>query len=387
MPLSIGIVGLGSFGSSFVRLFNGHPGVDRIALCDREPDRVRRFAGEPTLQGKFHSRDTFSSLDAICAADLDAIALFTQPWLHAPQAIQVMESGKHVYSAVPIVSLPDGDEILDWCDKLVDIRKRTGKHYMLGETTCYRPQAMYCRRRAAEGAFGHFTYAEGEYFHDFDSPFSNLIKVRESRLNSAAGAEWKERSRQYVERGVRGGPMHYPTHSTSGPISVMKAHAVKVSCFGYHDPNGHEYFGGEFSNETALFQMSNGSSMRIAEHRQIGRRNNEIFRIFGSDAGFAENSWHTKSDATQLTVDEMRDPLPPEVATAYSAGREGDIYGGHGGSHAYLVHEFVSAVSENRHPLINVWEAVRYMAAGVVAHKSALGDGELLNVPDWGDAP
>ena len=72
-----------------------------------------------------------------------------------------MESGKHVYSAVPIVTLPDGDEILDWCEKLIDASKRTGRYYMLGETTYYRPETMYCRKRAAEGAFGEFIYADG----------------------------------------------------------------------------------------------------------------------------------------------------------------------------------------------------------------------------------
>ncbi len=60
---------------------------------------------------------------------------------------------------------------------------------------------------------------------------------------------------------------------------------------------------------------------------------------------------------------------------------------GHKGSHPYLVHEFVSAIAEGRMPAINAWEAARYMAMGVMAHKSALKDGELLPVPDWGDAP
>ena len=44
-------------------------------------------------------------------------------------------------------------------------------------------------------------------------------------------------------------------------------------------------------------------------------------------------------------------------------------------------------MAHDRIPAINVWEAVRYMAPGVMAHKSALRDGELLEVPDWGDAP
>ena len=60
---------------------------------------------------------------------------------------------------------------------------------------------------------------------------------------------------------------------------------------------------------------------------------------------------------------------------------------GHGGSHPYLVHEFVDAVYHDRQPATNIWEASRYMAMGILAHKSALRDGETLDVPDWGDAP
>jgi hypothetical protein len=47
----------------------------------------------------------------------------------------------------------------------------------------------------------------------------------------------------------------------------------------------------------------------------------------------------------------------------------------------------VTSVAEDRQPAINVWEAVRYMAPGVMAHKSALAGGEVLEVPDWGDPP
>jgi hypothetical protein len=75
------------------------------------------------------------------------------------------------------------------------------------------------------------------------------------------------------------------------------------------------------------------------------------------------------------------------AAFAARPGAGRDVYGGHGGSHAYLVHEFVDALAHGRRPAINVWEAVRYMAAGVTAHQSALRDGEILPVPDWGDAP
>ena len=261
---------------------------------------------------------------------------------------------------------------------------------MLGETTCYRPQAMYCRRRAREGAFGDFVYSEGEYLHDVDSR-TNLREVMRRRLTGKAGREWLRRLNDYKERGVRTGPMHYPTHSTSGPISVMGAHAVKVCAWGYVNRTNDAYFvdhASVFSNETALFTMSNGATMRICEHREIGHPGREIFRVYGTQGSFENDHWLNNRKAIKLTVEEMRDPLPKEVVQAFQAhSLKSDFYGGHGGSHAYLVHEFVDAIAHERTPAINAWEAVRYMAAGVMAHKSALRDGEKLDVPDWGDAP
>ena len=143
MGISIGMVGLGAFGGAFAGLFKAHPLVDRIAFCDCEPERIRKFADDPFFADKFNPKDVYSSLDEICRSDLDAIVIITQPWLHAPQCIQVMESGKDVYSAVPLICLPDGEETLEWCDKIIRASLKTGKHYMLGETTCFRPQAMF----------------------------------------------------------------------------------------------------------------------------------------------------------------------------------------------------------------------------------------------------
>lgn len=415
MGISIGLVGLGAFGAAFAKLFKGHPLVDRIALCDREPERVKRFAEAPFFQDKFNPRDAYFSLDEICKSDLDALVIITQPWLHAPQCIQAMESGKHVYSAVPIISIPDDDEILDWCDKLVKTCQKTGQSYMLGETTYYRPHAMFCRKKAAEGAFGDFVYAEGEYCHDVDGG-CNLRRVSAGRAASAAGREWKAVKRQYTDRGALGGPMHYPTHSTSGPVSVMQAHALKVTAYGYRNQRQDPFFAHDaFSNEVALFKMSNGAVVRIAETREapgmLGE-DSETFRVMGTLGTFSADRWWeinrpdpqnidlenlSKPSKQLLTPEEMRDPLPPEVQAAFKQAMNPDAKAedlqnqeftptGHGGSHPYLVHEFVDAVANNRQPAINVWEAVRYMAMGVMAHKSALQDGTTLDVPDWGDA-
>jgi len=392
MGISLGLVGLGAFGSAFAPLFKSHPLVDQIALCDRETDRMAKFAKDPSFQDKFKSSDAYESFDDICKADLDALVIITQPWLHAPQAIQALETGKHVYSAVPIVSLPDGNEILDWCDKLIKTCRSTGRYYMMGETTYYRPQTMYCRRKSAEGAFGKFVFAEGEYLHDVESGLRNVHRRRASN----SGQEWVKKEKTYLKRGVKNGPMHYPTHSTSGPISVMKAHMTKVSAWGYKAPINDDFFVNyAFSNETALFSMSNGATVRICEYRQLAAPEREMFNILGTEGCFygasgvwGESKWLDREGSTEITLEEMREPLPEEVEKAFfQCSKDSDVYGGHGGSHAYLVHEFVDAVAHERIPAINAWEAVRYMVPGVMAHKSALRNGECLDVPDWGDAP
>ena len=296
MGISIGLVGLGSFGSAFAKLFKAHPAVSRIGLCDCEKTKLEKFANDPFMQDKLSKKDLFLSLDDICKADFDAIAVITQPWLHAPQCLKVLESGKSVYSAVPVISLPDGEEILDWCGKLREAVKRTGRHYMLGETTVYRPQTMFCRRMAAEGRFGHFIYAEGEYTHDLDSPCS-LRMVKQSRTTGIVGEQFAALMEPYRKRGVKNSPMFYPTHSVSGPLAVMNTRAVKVSAYGYRNRENDPFFeNNDFSDITALFQLANGASLRICEFRECGlsaldRREAEIFRIVGSAGSFSRDVW------------------------------------------------------------------------------------------------
>lgn len=386
MGISIGIVGCGRFAPGFIRLFRDHPLVDRVALCDIVTERVKENLDT------FGLTEGYANLDEVCKTDLDAVVIMTQPWLHAPQAIQAMESGKHVWSAVPLVCLPNGDEMLDWCDKVIQTSQHTGRHYFMAETSYYYPGAMYCRRRHAEGVFGELFHAEGEYAHDYRHPGSNLVDIAKHRW----GDQWDMSKSGTI-------PMHYPTHSLGGFLSVSKAHVTKVACLGYEYPNDEWHrrdtiYGNPFSNEVALMRLSNGMTARLAELRRVGSPCHEGFSLYGTEGSFTEVTagcayWlppHSyPRDIQPLTVEKMRDPLPPEVLDAFAAGagEGGSVYGGHQGSHAYLVHEFVDAIANERMPVINAWEAARYLAPGVMAHKSAMKDGEWLDVPDWGDAP
>ncbi|HEU4679092.1 MAG TPA: hypothetical protein VFS35_06200, partial [Terrimicrobiaceae bacterium] len=56
---------------------------------------------------------------------------------------------------------------------------------------------------------------------------------------------------------------------------------------------------------------------------------------------------------------------------------------GHGGSHTFLSAEFVNALLENREPTVNVYEALAMTVPGLVAHQSALRNGERMKVPGF----
>ena len=57
--------------------------------------------------------------------------------------------------------------------------------------------------------------------------------------------------------------------------------------------------------------------------------------------------------------------------------------GGHGGSHAYLMDEFITAILAEREPLVNVAWSLNMTVSGIVAHQSALKDGEWMRIPQY----
>src|SRR5947209_4891805 len=383
MGIRVGMVGAGAFARAFIPLFQAHPLVDEVALCDLVAAKLQDVAVTYGLS------KTYPSLDALCESDVDAAAIITQNWLHGPQAVQALRAGKHVYSAVPT------GITVEEIATLVRTVEETGLVYMLGETSYYYPAVLYCRQRYAAGDFGAIVYGEGEYYHDWDHGLYDVFRWR-------GGERWRE---------VAGSPpMHYPTHSTSQIISITGAHMTHVSCQGFVDHAGDGLYGPKanrwgnvFSNETALFQMSDGSSCRINEFRRIGHPEVVRMSLFGTAASFEANSagsmWLTKDPAQARRLDDELAPrgvttehgmyqnLSPVHPVERLPREFANLPSGHEGSHAFLVDDFVRACVEGTMPPNNVWMAARYALPGIVAHESAGRGGELLEVPDFGDPP
>lgn len=397
MGLQVGIVGTGAFAQSFIPLFKAHPQVERVVLCDLDDDK-RAIAA-----ARFQIGDTIPSLDGLCESAVDAVCLFTQNWLHGPQAVQALEAGKHVYSAVP-----PGVSVCE-IENLVAAAGSSGAVYMLGETSYYYPGVLYCREQFARGAFGRIVYGQAEYYHDWDHGLYEVARWR-------GGEQWRETA------GIP--PMYYPTHSTSQVISVTGARMTRVSCQGFRDAHADGIYKANvwdnpFSNQSALYSMSDGSVCRINEFRRVGHPGCVRMNLQGTEGGFEQTAagatWLRKDGTRMEPLDDLlactgqpvqgSDPMgsdPMSKVTASDGTHLGvsavhpverlpeafaGLPNGHAGSHQFLVDDFVMACVNGTMPPNNAWDAARYMLPGLTAHESALHGGALLAVPDLGDPP
>lgn len=381
MSLKIGMVGTGQMAQGFIPLFKAHPLVSEVVLCDLDAAKLRANAE------KFGITRTCPSLDDILGMDVDAVVLITQHWLHGPQAVKSLRAGKHVYSAVPCAeTIPEIQEI-------VRAVEQTGRLYMMGETSYYYPHVVWCREQYRRGTFGDITFADASYHHDWD------IKSIDSRgiIRARTGDKFLE---------IAGSPpMHYATHSISQVVGVTGAHMTKVSALGWRDrhPDGIydpavNKYRNAFSNETALFAMSDGACARVNEFRRVGHPGGEFMTLCGTEASFeytqagrviiGKGFEDTKRLDDILTI---RPGVYGGTAAAHDVARLPKEFAGmpnnHWGSHQFLVDDFVQACVTGEQPPNNIWQAARYMIPGLIAHDSAEQGGVQLAVPDLGDAP
>ena len=94
--LKVAVIGGGQFSSSFIHLFQAHPFVEEVALVELNAER------RASIAAKFSIKHTFVSLSDLWNSDFNAVAIFTPRWTHAQIALEAIENGRHVYTAVPM---------------------------------------------------------------------------------------------------------------------------------------------------------------------------------------------------------------------------------------------------------------------------------------------
>jgi 2-hydroxy-4-carboxymuconate semialdehyde hemiacetal dehydrogenase len=140
--IKVALAGAGAFGLKHLDAIKLIDGVEAISLVGRDLDKTRQAAAK---YGVAHvATDLAESLEL---PGLDAVILATPTQMHAAQAVQCLEAGKHVQVEIPLAdSLTDAEAV-------VAAQKRTGLVAMVGHTRRFNPSHHFVRQRILKGEF------------------------------------------------------------------------------------------------------------------------------------------------------------------------------------------------------------------------------------------
>lgn len=338
--LRVGIAGFGVCQMGAAYAFQDHPNVKIVAVSDLIPERCAGLAKACRCD------KTYPSLEEMVKDDqIEAVLVATDAPSHARLCIEALKHGKHVACSVPAVWAS-----VDEAARLCEAVRTSGLKYMMLETSCYHEDLYAMRQIYHAGGFGKLVYSEGEYFHYMPTPIDSY-------------------------KGWRVGlpPQWYPTHSNAYYVGVTGGRFTEVSCLGMpsrveHLQPANNPWRNSYGTEIALFRTTEGGMSRMAVSWDTPGPGGEIGRIRGQNGSF----YGQYEGLEQKLPNTKRPPLPPTVDA-----------GSHGGSTGHLMNEFITAILQDRKPLVDIGTALNLTVAGIVAHQSALKGGEWMKIPQF----
>lgn len=376
--LNVALVGL-RFGGAFVDIYRDHPDVKSIKVFDLDQTLCDAFVQRGSANGCYGNFEEILN-DAEC----DAVHLVTPIPLHAEQTIAVLGAGKHCACTVPMATS------IEDLYRIAEAKRKSGKNYMMMETTLYTYQFFYAKQMIDSGEMGKVQFLRGSHYQDL---------------------------KYWPEYWLGLPPMWYGTHAIAPMVALSKSRICRVNCFGSGtmEESMHAQYGNPYPMESALFEFENGLKGEATRSLfECARPYQEGMFVYGSkkcfEWGYADADQPYVSELFDVkqfdgrgqisktkVIDDLPNPyhLLPEAIQKYTVGREFDPLnphqtlkrgsgGGHHGSHPHLVHEFVRSIIEEREPWINVELAANITGAGICAHTSAMNNGAAVTVPHIG---
>jgi 2-hydroxy-4-carboxymuconate semialdehyde hemiacetal dehydrogenase len=134
------LAGAGAFGQKHLDALRQIDGVEVVSLVGRELGKTRAVADKYAI-----AHVTTELADALAQPGVDAAILCTPTQMHAAQAIQCMQAGKHVQVEIPLA-----DSWID-AEAVAEIQQRTGLTCMVGHTRRFNPSHQWLHRRIVSG--------------------------------------------------------------------------------------------------------------------------------------------------------------------------------------------------------------------------------------------
>jgi predicted dehydrogenase len=351
MTISCGVVGT-RFGNAWARAIAAHPMLRLGAICDVNAERAAENAAAFGVRA-------FVEYRALLDSEVEAVAIFTPPPVHAEQAIAALDAGKHVLCAVPAAMS------LDECRRLADAAARSGRKYMMAETSNYYPEVLYLKDLAASGEMGKIFYSESEYLHESHTYW----------YNPDGSPTWRF-----------GWPiLRYLTHNSGPIIAITGERMTEVTAYGWGDrsPEWVAAYGSKFTLGTGIYRLSGGGVAKITLANVIERPEIVSFRFYGTKRSFESQRIRGEPHLVMTHKEAERiEPAPPIDRLPGPLQRILREHPGHKGAELFIVHDFATALVEDTRPAIDVYDAIAYTAPGICADLS-MQEGTTIRVPSF----
>ncbi|HUG70504.1 MAG TPA: Gfo/Idh/MocA family oxidoreductase [Pirellulaceae bacterium] len=361
--VNVAMVGLG-FGAEFIPIYQSHPNANVHAICRRNEAELNKVGDALGIDRRYTNYE-----DVLGDADVDFVHINSPIPDHARMSLQALDAGKHVMCTVPMATT------IDECRQIVEKVNATGLKYMMAETVVYSREFLFIKEMYEKGELGKIQYMQASHPQDMDG--------------------WPD----YWERMI---PMHYATHVVSPVLGLVNGLAEQVSCYGSGTVRDDiaKKSGNKFAVESCQIKIADSD---IAAHiwrflYDTARQYRESFDVYGTKKSFEwtlvegePHVLHTAKKpepeiASHVDVPDYAHLLPEPIRKFTQTIQDADHLsfvqgGGHGGSHPHLVHEFVSALIEDRDPRPNAKTSANWTCVGICAHESALKGGEVVKLP------
>lgn len=140
--MRIALVGAGAFGEKHLDALKKIDGAEVVTVVSASREEAEKLAdryGIADVSGSYE--------ETLKRSDVDAVILTTPTPLHARQAIQAMDAGKHVEVEIPVAD--------NWADAQAVMAKQreTGLVCMVGHTRRFNPSHQWVKKRIDAGEF------------------------------------------------------------------------------------------------------------------------------------------------------------------------------------------------------------------------------------------
>ncbi len=366
--LKIGVFGAYR-GMTMIGVLIHHPDAELVAVCDKYEPALKK-AGEAAEQAGMRVA-LYTDFEDFFRHDMDAVVLANYANEHAPFAIRLLNSGRHVLSEV----LPA--ETMAQAIELIETVERSGKVYAYAENYCYMDHTFEMRRRYERGDVGNVMYAEGEYIHDCSGIWPGITY----------GEKEHWRNRMY--------PTFYCTHSIGPILTITGRRPVRVTGFVTQQNETVPPLGlrmGECAG-IEMLTLDNGAIVKSVHghlKREPGSINYEVYGTKGSmetqrfaptAAEGQPNELQVYREGAKVCEGTAEKYAPQKFVSAELAER----YSTHGGSDFYATHFFIEKILGREEGLkysIDVYTAVDMGICGILAYRSVLNGGAPMDIPN-----